>query len=289
MPTARVRLLRIILVAGAIQAVGLFANTAWIFFQGPEAEPGIASWLAPGLVSMAVAMVQAGVDASRDGDGGGRGGPPTRGRQRGHTPLLAGLLVIVLLIGAGGAALAYVGARNVLDVNREFAEWVDERRQQFPGLPQWPPIDQYLPDTPIDTPIPGGDGATDQPVTAQRLATEASRTVDAIKVTVLRVEERGDVTTVSVEVRNAGSEPANLSLFRNCVLRAEGISDLEADPFASTWNQTIAAGSTSRGTIVFDGALPGTATSAELSFARGVWAGFEGWKSLTVDVSILTR
>lgn len=101
----RVRLLKVMLIAGAVEGIGLAANSITTFVA--DHAGGIVRWLVPPVLALLAAMAAALVDAS-----GSKEPAPTSstrtttviGRRRG-TPAAAAILVVLLVVGVGGFAV----------------------------------------------------------------------------------------------------------------------------------------------------------------------------------------
>lgn len=74
----------------------------------------------------------------------------------------------------------------------------------------------------------------------------------------------------------------SLPLSGFCSLVGDDRTTLEADSFKSQWSETLAPGSSQRGTITFNGHLPDSVTGASLNFSTVFPQGFEGPDSITV-------
>lgn len=96
------------------------------------------------------------------------------------------------------------------------------------------------------------------------------------------VEHTQDFTRVEITVQNGLPNTITLPVFNNATLTAADGTTLGADPFRSSWNQTIAPGQPSSGVLVFGGHLPPGETTAALAFATVFEQGFEGPSSIVV-------
>jgi hypothetical protein len=105
--------------------------------------------------------------------------------------------------------------------------------------------------------------------------------VQGVTTTVRSVEHTQDFTRVEITVQNGLPNTISLPVFGNATLTADGTT-LGADPFRSSWNETIAPGQPSSGVLVFGGHLPPGETTAALSFATVFEQGFEGPSSIVV-------
>ena len=103
-----------------------------------------------------------------------------------------------------------------------------------------------------------------------------------VSTTVRSVEHTQDFTRVEITVQNGLPNTITLPVFRNATLTAADGTTLGADPFRSSWNETIAPGQPSSGVLVFGGHLPPGETTAALSFATVFEQGFEGPSSIVV-------
>jgi hypothetical protein len=104
-----------------------------------------------------------------------------------------------------------------------------------------------------------------------------------VTTTVHSVEHTQDFTRVEITVQNGLPNTITLPIFGNATLTAADGTTLGADPFRSSWNQTIAPGQPSNGVLVFGGHLPPDETTAALSFATVFEQGFEGPSSIVVE------
>lgn len=104
-----------------------------------------------------------------------------------------------------------------------------------------------------------------------------------VSTTVRGVEHTQDFTRVEITVQNGLSNTISLPVFGNATLTAADGTTLGADPFRSSWNDTIAPGQPSSGVLVFGGHLPPGETTAALSFATVYEQGFEGPSSIVVQ------
>lgn len=103
-----------------------------------------------------------------------------------------------------------------------------------------------------------------------------------VTTTVRSVEHTQDFTRVEIMVQNGLPNTISLPVFGNATLTAADGTTLGADPFRSSWNETIAPGQPSSGVLVFGGHLPPGETTAALSFATVFEQGFEGPSSIVV-------
>jgi Inner membrane component of T3SS, cytoplasmic domain len=103
-----------------------------------------------------------------------------------------------------------------------------------------------------------------------------------VSTTVRSVEHTQDFTRVEITVQNGLPNTITLPVFNNATLTAADGTTLGADPFRSSWNQTIAPGQPSSGVLVFGGHLPPSETTAALAFATVFEQGFEGPSSIVV-------
>lgn len=109
-------------------------------------------------------------------------------------------------------------------------------------------------------------------------------TVDSggVVTTVESVDHTKDFTRVELTVQNGLANTISLPLYANATLTADDGTTLEADPFRSSWSESIAAGQLRRGTIVFLGHLPDGPGTASLGFATVFEQGFDGPDSILV-------
>jgi hypothetical protein len=104
-----------------------------------------------------------------------------------------------------------------------------------------------------------------------------------IVTTVESVEHTRDFTRVEIVVQNNLGNTITLPLYGNATFSAEdGSATLDADPFRSSWGDTIAPGQQRHGTLVFGGHLGDAGTTASLAFATVFEQGFEGPDSIVV-------
>ncbi|MGC5171653.1 hypothetical protein ACLQ2Q_13490 [Microbacterium sp. DT81.1] len=110
-------------------------------------------------------------------------------------------------------------------------------------------------------------------------------TVDSggVVTTVESLDHTKDFTRVELTVQNGLANTISLPLYANATLSAEDGTTLEADPFRSSWSESIAAGQLRRGTIVFLGHLPDGPGTATLGFTTVFVQGFDGPASILVS------
>jgi hypothetical protein len=117
------------------------------------------------------------------------------------------------------------------------------------------------------------------------LAEETSATNGPLTVTVHSVVVTDHFTRVELSATNGGDIPIILPVYRNCYLDT-GVATMQGDPSRSEWAETVPAGQTTRGTVVFD-RLPDGVESISISFA--IVVGTFDTRSLAVaDVPLLT-
>ena len=238
---ARVRLTRVMLVAGAIEAVGLLANAAITYFS-TNTTNSLLRWILPALVALGVAMAQAGAD-TQDGDRAGR--PPRRAGHRG-TPAAVAILVVLLVVGAGGLAVA-AGVRYAVG-------WVTGK-------------EEMLHERLATAPVSGSAG----PITADVVALTETRHFTRAMVELTNAAE----FPASVPLyRNCiltapGINPLQADAFRS--------------PWA---DQLAGHATRQPGTIVFSGHLPDDAPVATLSCAHVLVFGPAQAGSLTVELPL---
>jgi len=108
-------------------------------------------------------------------------------------------------------------------------------------------------------------GNEDQ-VGRERLASAApADSSGRVTVTVTGVVNTAHFTRVRLTVVNGEKQSATLSLYRNCVLTAGGVT-LQADPFKSRWPEEVPPDSSQQGQVIFPGHLPADAATGQLSF-----------------------
>lgn len=121
----------------------------------------------------------------------------------------------------------------------------------------------------------------------ERLTAEVSVDDQGVTTTVHRVEHTQDFTRVELTVVNGLANTITLPVFNNAALASADGTTLGADPFRSSWNDTIPPGQTRRGTLVFPGHLDPAGTTATLSFATVFEQGFDGPASIVVEGLVL--
>jgi hypothetical protein len=183
-PRRGVRLGRIILVAAAVEVLGLLATSAFSLIAGRAV--GVPTWLLTPTVAVATAIIQAIVQAAT---GSARietlDARPRMARGRGTPAIVATAAVLLLLVGAGGFAAA-VGIRYGVG-------WVTGNEDQVGR--------ERLASTPAPT------GRSGQ-----------------VTVAVTSVVHTAHFTRVTLTVVNHERQPATLTLFHNCVLTAGGVT-----------------------------------------------------------------
>lgn len=173
-------------------------------------------------------------------------------------PGVLGIVVVVLVLGIGGIVLA--SAAN------------------FVALPIREAISSD------DGTKPGGSTPAGSAV--ERLSGERTAEESGLSLTVTSVKEWEGVTHVEIRVGNNLSTAVTLPVFRNCQLSTTDGQALEADPFRSSWGDSVPASHISQGVIAFKGQLPSGGASATLSFIR-VYGGPSAPDSLMVPGLIL--
>ena len=121
----------------------------------------------------------------------------------------------------------------------------------------------------------------------ERLTAEVSVDDQGVTTTVHRVEHTQDFTRVELTVVNGLGNTITLPVFNNATLASADGTTLGADPFRSSWNDTIPPGQTRRGILVFPGHLDPAGTTATLSFATVFEQGFDGPASIVVEGLVL--
>ncbi len=167
------------------------------------------------------------------------------------------LVVILLLCGAGGFAVAYG------------AQWAGQRAIAFFEEQSKSPSERKLEDPGVER--IGG--------------TTSSTTGGVLTVTVTSVRVNQQVTVLTATVENQASEALTMPLFGSAQLTVPGAATLEPDPFAGTWSETIPAGGEATGTIVFDGVLGPGEFSVTLSFTQ-IYGPLNGPRSLSMEIPI---
>jgi hypothetical protein len=116
------------------------------------------------------------------------------------------------------------------------------------------------------------------------LVAPQSATVGALTLTVKAVTLSAHYTRVDMTAANAGTSELNLPVFDNCQLNSPNNPTLTGDDFRSHWTQSIPAGQTVSGTVVFSRLAGGTSTIAiSFSVIYGIFAvGGGGPASITV-------
>jgi hypothetical protein len=117
------------------------------------------------------------------------------------------------------------------------------------------------------------------------LAEETSATDGPLTVTVHSVVVTSHFTRVALSASNAGDSPIMLPVFHNCYLN-DGRATMEADTFRSDWAESVPAGQTTRGTVVFD-RLPNGVESISLSFSV-VFGSFDTNSITVADIRLLS-
>jgi hypothetical protein len=117
------------------------------------------------------------------------------------------------------------------------------------------------------------------------LVTPQSATVGALTLTVKAVTLTAHYTRVDMTAANAGNSEISLPVFDNCQLNSPNGRTLSGDEFRSHWTQSIPAGQTVSGTVVFSRLADGTGTIAiSFSVIYGMFAGgAAGPASITVS------
>lgn len=221
------RIGKIMLIAGACEAVVLLGNVAASFFTQ---WAGQASWLAAPVVGVAVAMIQTGVQefgksgASAQNSASASSSENTTNWQPGKRPLSMTIVVALIVLGAGGWAVT-TGVRYAT------------------GL------------------------ATGNEPGVERLAQPVSVDASGLLVTVESVKDTEHFTLVGLVIRNELPSNARVALGFGCALSERTGETLDYDSFRTRWNDLIAAGTSRRGTIVFEGHLTQAETFATFSIA----------------------
>ncbi|WP_344234737.1 hypothetical protein [Kribbella hippodromi] len=294
------RLVRVLAVAGAIVGVGLIVNLIVTFGSGGPG--GVLRWLIPPGVALVVGMVLALLDAAApvapergvagvatgaDGDhgAGGRGagvreldgreagGPGIGGRGAGDREAdVRGMDGR----GAGGRGVGGRGAggRGVgrFDVSVLVAVGVVVAGVGVGGFALSAGVEY------VAGYLSGNESGED------RLVKPVSRTSSGITVTVENVTYTSHFTRVEVRLKNSGKQAVTVPVDGAALAAAGGAAGgtggtggaggaggttLRADAGRSSWPGKIAVGGTAHGTITFKGKLPGSATSAVLTFKSG--------------------
>lgn len=121
----------------------------------------------------------------------------------------------------------------------------------------------------------------------ERLLAPVPKTAKGVTVSVQSVEQTRDFTRVTVSVRNALPHTITLPLYKNATLRDSEGTTLEADPFRSSWSDTIGPGQIAKGALVFPGHLPDAETQGTFAFATVFGQGLDGPRSIVVDDLVL--
>jgi hypothetical protein len=220
----RVRIGRVILLAGTVQLLGWLVTTGFTFVG--DHTVGLPAWLLAPSAAIAAGIAQAVFEAStgppRQPEPAAPPGVPAP-RRRG-IPVMAAL-VALLLVGTVGYGVTF-GIRYAVG-------WVT---------------------------------GNEDPVGRDRLAspTPPSDTSGRVRVTVTGVVDTAHFTRVSLTIDNQEEQSATLNLYHNCLLTGGGVT-LQADPFRSDLAETVAPGSTQRGTVLFAGHIPASADQAQFS------------------------
>jgi hypothetical protein len=166
------------------------------------------------------------------------------------------LVVILVLCGAGGWAVAYG------------AQWAGQRAIAFFEEQTKSPGERKLED-------PG----------VERLGGTTSSTTGVLTLTVTSVRVNDQVTVLTVTASNQGRDPLTLPLFGSAQLTVPGAATLQPDPFVGTWTETIPAEGEATGTIVFDGVLGPEERSVFLSFTQ-IYGSLDGPRSISMEIPI---
>jgi hypothetical protein len=228
--TGRVRLVKVMLIAGVVEGIGLAANSIATFVA--DHAGGIVRWLAPPGLGLLAAMVVAVVEAvSKEPAAASGPAPPSStgttavvGRRRG-TPVAAAILVVLVVVGVGGFAVA-AGV------------------QYAAGY------------------VTGKEAGQD------RLVRPVTKSGGGLIVTVEHVFYTAHFTRVELTVKNTTQTSLSLPLFGFCTFTGSDGTTLQADTYRSQWANTIPPGALQRGTITFKDQLPDRLTSASLSFSQ---------------------
>ncbi len=248
-PRRRVKVGRVVLIGGLANLVILAAGVA---IQFATDWTGIGPWLAAPLAGMVAALVEVGREAltrepetsmagaaDRTGDAASISTQPISPPRR-RAPVLVGVLVAVLLVGVGGAVVAY-GVATV-------SGYITGNQVGVPRLQNGP------------------------------VAVDSGGVVTTIEA----VDQTQDFTRVEITVQSNLANTISLPLFGFATLAAADGTTLDADPFRSSWSDSIGPGQLRRGAIIFDGHLPSGVTTASFAFATVFEQGFDGPTSILV-------
>jgi hypothetical protein len=198
---------------GGTGGPGTVYGTATVPGSGPSHAGGAPSWPGPG--------------TPRTGSGAPPPGPGMPPRRRRTVPILTGVLVLLVLCGGGGAAIAAGVQRGV-----EFVR------------------------TKIDPVTEQGQNRLVEPVTER---------AGPLTVTVSSVEVTSKLTKVCVRVVNSGGETILLpGSFTQFAVR--GRATISNRPLDNTLPDTVAGGGEIGGLLVFDGVPPAGSVRASLTF-----------------------
>jgi hypothetical protein len=139
------------------------------------------------------------------------------------------------------------------------------------------------PTTTADGKSTAGRNGGDDPAVIDRLTDKATNSAGGLTLSVVSIEQTQNTTRVGLAARNRTESALTLPVFNNCVLTSTDGTTLQADPQASTWPQSLPpGGDLMRGSVTFEGTLPGFARRASLSFAH-VFGSLSGPASIKVS------
>lgn len=183
----------------------------------------------------------------------GTPGTQPRPRPNGRTSLATALVIILLVCGGGGLAVAYGAQWAAGKVTALIADVTGESKGA-PGV--------------------------------ERLAQSVSETKGVLTVTINSVQVNERATVVNLTARNEGSEL--LTLTRGfCHLSVPGKPTLEPDQFNGSWGDgKVAANDERNGTIIFDGLLGPETKEVTLAFTQIFSMGFGGPRDIAVKIPL---
>ena len=233
----RVRIGRVVLIGGLANLVLLGIG---VLIQTLTAGTGLAAWIAAPITGMVAALIEvareaftkAPEEAAAEGPAippGATPAPPGQTGQIRRPQRRAGVVAGILV------AVLVVGVGGTLVV--------------------------YGVATAVIGLITGDQGPGEE-----RLAAPVTVDSGGIVVTITSVEQTNDFTRVDLTVQNNLTDTVTLPLFGYASLRTDSAT-LETGGVQQTWSESIPAGLSQQGTIVFSGHLPDDAATATFAFA----------------------
>lgn len=183
------------------------------------------------------------------------GQPYRQPRQRGTMSWVAAILVILLLCGGGGLAVAFgaqwVGSKVLSFVECQ-AEW--ECKEKETGT--------------------------------QRLASPVTKRSGGLTVTVSKVEVTKRATLVTATARYSGKAAVTMPQSQ---LTVPGAKTLQQDPLSGDWKEgTVPAGGEFTGLMVFDGVIDPKVSKVTLAFTQIFSLDFDAPDNIAVDLPLTT-